>query len=520
MKADNVARALDMRNLIVVLGDQLDRESTVLEDFDPARDAIWMAECTGESTHVWSHKARIALFLASMRHFRDDTIARGWPTHYRALGEHTAAQLDQALGEDLRRLKPERIVLVRPGEWRLREALRAVAKAEGVDYAERPDRHFFIEPDDFTDWLGARREIRMEHFYRWMRRRFGVLMEGDEPAGGHWNYDHDNRKSFGAKGPGMLPGPKRFAPDAITGEVLLLVAERFSDHPGSLASFDWPVTPAQAQQALDDFIDHRLPAFGQWQDAMWSGEPWLYHARLSTAMNLKLLDPRKVVQAAEKALRDGRAELRAVEGFVRQVLGWREFIRGMYWRDMPKLLEGNALKAHAPLPSFYWTGDTDMHCLRDAVQQTMRHGYAHHIQRLMVTGNLALMLGVEPAQVHAWYLAVYVDAVEWVEAPNTLAMSQFADGGRMVSKPYCASGRYIERMSNYCGGCRYKPEKAVGDDACPFTTLYWDFLDRHQTRFAHHPRAALQWKSLERLDAPQREAIGRQAAALRKQWLD
>jgi deoxyribodipyrimidine photolyase-related protein len=286
-------------------------------------------------------------------------------------------------------------------------------------------------------------------------------------------------------------------------------------------SISWPsgsaITPAAWRQALKDFIDHRLAAFGQWQDAMWSGEPWLYHARLSTAMNLKLLDPREVVQAAVNALESGRAELAAVEGFVRQVLGWREFIRGMYWRDMPKLLHGNALKARAPLPTFYWTGDTDMNCLREALGQTLQHGYAHHIQRLMVTGNFALMLGVEPAQIHAWYLAIYVDAVEWVEAPNVMGMSQFADGGKMVSKPYCSSGRYIQRMSNYCDDCRFKPDKAVGDDACPFTTLYWDFLDRHQTRFAHHPRAALQWKSLERLSEDERKAIRAQARALRKQ---
>jgi len=506
-----------MRNLILILGDQLDRESNALEDFDPKRDALWMAECAGEATHVWSHQARIGIFLASMRHFRDDMRARDWPLHYRALDEHTHAQLDDVLREDLRKLKPERVVLVRPGEWRVREALRAAAKDEGVEYAERPDRHFFIEPEEFAEWVGARREIRMEHFYRWMRRRFDVLMDNDKPTGGNWNYDHDNRKSFGKKGPGMLLAPKRFAPDAITREVLDLVAERFGDHPGSLEAFHWPVTPKQAKQALKDFIDHRLAAFGQWQDAMWSGEPWLYHARLSTALNLKLLDPREVVQAAVNALKSGRAELAAVEGFVRQVLGWREFIRGMYWRDMPKLLQGNALKAHAPLPTFYWTGDTDMNCLREALGQTLQHGYAHHIQRLMVTGNFALMLGVEPAQIHAWYLAIYVDAVEWVEAPNVMGMSQFADGGKMVSKPYCSSGRYIQRMSNYCDDCRFKPDKAVGDDACPFTTLYWDFLDRHQTRFAHHPRAALQWKSLERLSEDERKAIRAQARALRKQ---
>jgi deoxyribodipyrimidine photolyase-related protein len=275
------------------------------------------------------------------------------------------------------------------------------------------------------------------------------------------------------------------------------------------------VTRAQALQSLQVFIKERLPLFGRYQDAMWPGDPWLYHAHLSAALNLKLLNPREVVAAAEAAHRDGHAPLASVEGFIRQILGWREYVRGIYWTQMPEYLERNALNAQQDLPAWYWTGATDMACLRDALAQTLTHGYANHIQRLMVTGLYALMLGVGPKQVHAWYLAVYVDAVEWVELPNTLGMSQYADGGVMGSKPYIATGKYIQRMSPHCKGCRYDPAQRSGDTACPFTTLHWDFLMRHETALARNPRMALQVKNVARLTDVQKQAVSERAAAIR-----
>jgi deoxyribodipyrimidine photolyase-related protein len=309
--------------------------------------------------------------------------------------------------------------------------------------------------------------------------------------------------------------PRAFPPDETTRAVLDLVEREFSGHPGSLQHFDWPVTAEAASEALGDFIAHRLPLFGRYQDAMWTGEPYLWHARLSAAMNVKLLHPRQVIDAAVSAWTSGHAPIEAVEGFVRQVLGWREFVRGVYWLRMPEFKDANALGADKALPRFFWTGDTEMACLRQAIGQTLAHGYAHHIQRLMVTGLFALLYGVRPEEVHRWYLAVYVDAVEWVEMPNTLGMSQYADGGFMVSKPYVASGRYIERMSNYCAGCRFEPDQAVGPRACPFTTLYWDFLDRHRGRFEKHPRTALQWKNLARLNEDRIAEIRAEASSLR-----
>jgi deoxyribodipyrimidine photolyase-related protein len=505
-----------VRHLLVVLGDQLNRDSGLFDGCDPARDRVWMCEAAAEATHVPSHRARTVLFLSAMRHCRDRLVGDGLPVRYLALDAHDHGDIASALAADLRALKPRRVRVVQPGEHRVQAALERACAEAGAPLEILDDRHFLCPLPDFDRWADGRKELRLEGFYRWMRKRHDLLMDGDEPAGGAWNFDKHNRKPFGRQGPGSLPEPIGFAPDAVTREVMALVARRFPDAPGGLEHFDWPVTPAQADAALADFIDHRLAAFGPYQDAIWAGAPYLYHARLSAALNLKLLDPRRVIDAAVAAYRAGRAPIASVEGFVRQILGWREYVRGIYWREMPGYLDRNALAAHAPLPAFYWTGDTDYACLADAIGQVVSRGYGHHIQRLMVTGLFALLLGVEPRQVHRWYLAMFVDAVEWVEAPNTLGMSQFADDGLLASKPYAASGAYISRMSNCCRDCRYDPKTAVGDTACPFTTLFWDFLARHQQRFDGHPRTALMWRNLARLDPERLAAIRTQAATLRQ----
>ncbi|KQP43371.1 cryptochrome/photolyase family protein [Pseudorhodoferax sp. Leaf274] len=506
-----------VRHLVVVLGDQLDRQSAAFDGFDPAQDRVWMAEVLEESTQVWSTQPRIAIFLAAMRHFADALRGEGLHVDYRRLDDAgNRGTLAAELGAALARLRPAAVVLVQPGEWRVREALHAVAASSGVPLDAREDRHFLCTPAAFQRYAEGRSALVMEHFYRAMRRRHRVLMDGDAPAGGAWNFDTDNRAAFGRDGPGFLPPPAAFPPDATTQEVIALVRARFAGHPGRLDAFAWPVTRAQALQALDAFIGERLAFFGHWQDAMWGGEPWLYHAQLSAALNLKLLEPREVIARAEAAYRSGQVPIACAEGFIRQILGWREYVRGIYWREMPGYLERNALDAHAPLPDWYWTGRTDRECLRDTITQTLDLGYAHHIQRLMVTGLYALLLGVEPVQVHAWYLAVYVDAVEWVELPNTLGMGQFADGGLLGSKPYVASGQYIARMSDHCRHCRFQPAERTGDSACPFTTLYWDFLARHAQRFAAHPRMRAQVQNLARLSDAERGAIALRADAIRR----
>jgi deoxyribodipyrimidine photolyase-related protein len=504
------------RHLVVVLGDQLNRDASAFDDFDDARDRVWMAEAGDESSHVWSHKQRIVLFLSAMRHFRDGLRKAGVAVDYTALDDkENCGSLRGELERSLKSRKPARVIATEPGEWRVLQMLREACEACGVPLELRIDRHFLGTVDDFRAHAGGRKELRMEYFYREMRKRHEVLMDDGKPVGGAWNFDKENRKSFGRSGPGEVPPPTRSEPDEITREVMELVGRRFAEHPGSLDSFAWPVTRRSALAALRRFIDERLPLFGDFQDALWTDEPFLYHSLIASSLNLKLLDPREVIAAAEQAYRDGVAPLPAVEGFIRQILGWREYVRGVYWLHMPEYLERNALDADAELPEFFWTGDTPMNCLRDTIAQTLEHGYAHHIQRLMITGLYSLLLGVRPQAVHEWYLAVYVDAVEWVELPNTLGMSQFADGGVMASKPYCASGKYIDRMSNYCKGCRFDPAEATGERACPFTTLYWEFLIRNEASLQSNQRMRMQLRNLGRLSDERREGILARAAEVR-----
>jgi deoxyribodipyrimidine photolyase-related protein len=502
--------------IALILGDQLDRGSPVLATVRRGTDRVLMIESREESQRVWSHKARSALFLAAMRHHRDWLKAQGYRVDYLTLDDAHAGSFASALDTTLQRLRAAWLAVVEPGEYGVREVIEAACRRNAVDLQVLEDPHFLCGTTGFAEWRRGRRTLVMEHFYRHMRKSHDVLIDDGEPLGGRWNFDRDNRRPFGREGPGMLPALPTYAPDAVTRGVLADVERHFPGNPGHLDGFAWPVTREQALTALEDFVKLRLSAFGPFQDAMWQEQPYLNHSALSAALNLKLLAPREVIDAATQALARGRAPLQSVEGFVRQVLGWREYVRGVYWSEMPGYLERNALGAHADLPDFYWTGDTDMQCLRAVIGQTLALGYAHHIQRLMVTGLFALLYGVEPAQVHSWYLAVYVDAIEWAEAPNTLGMSQYADGGLLASKPYPASGRYIARMSNYCDGCRYAPEKATGEDACPFTTLYWDFLLRHEARFARHPRAGLQWRNLARLDDTRRMEIRTAAERLRR----
>jgi len=505
-----------VRHLVVILGDQLDRQSAVFGEFDPRTDVIFMAEVAEESLKVPVSLPRIAIFLSAMRHFRDALRSEGFEVDYRELS-HGETSLASALTSALHRHQPKKVVMAEPGEWSIRENLRAALAEQQVPLDERVDHHFLCSHLEFAAHARGRKQLRMEFFYREMRRKHHVLLDDDgRPEGGEWNYDAENRGSFGKAGPIDLPPPARFLPDSVTLGVIDEVKRAFPNHVGQLDHFDWPVTRRDALIALKDFIDQRLVRFGDYQDAMWTREPWLYHSRISAALNLKLLNPLEVIKAAEFAYRSERAPLAATEGFIRQILGWREYVRGVYWHLMPGYLERNGMRASEPLPRFFWTADTDMHCLSESIGQTLEFGYAHHIQRLMVTGLFSLLLGVDPKEVHAWYLAVYVDAVEWVELPNTLGMSQYADGGVMASKPYIASGRYIDKMSNYCRQCRYQPAEATGEAACPFTTLYWDFLIRHEDELSRNPRMVMQVRNLRRLSDGRRDEIAAAATELRE----
>lgn len=498
--------------LVLVLGDQLDQRSPALAAARRNDAVVLMIESAGEAAHAWSHKQRIALFLAAMRHHAAALRDAGWTVDYQPL-EAAHGSLALGLADAISRHAPERVRMVEAGEWRVQAMIESACADAGIPLQVHEDSHFYCRRDEFARWARGRKQLVMEFFYRDMRKRFDVLMENGKPVGGAWNFDRANRGSFGHKGPGAVPAPQRFMPDATTRGVLAEVAARFPDHPGSLEDFGWPVTAAEAEGALQGFIAQRLPLFGRYQDAMWQGEPWLYHAHIAAAMNLKLLDPRRAVAAAVAAGRSGHAPLEAVEGFVRQVLGWREFIRGVYWLEMPGYAARNHFRHDRPLPGFFWDADTELNCLQQCFGDTLANGYAHHIQRLMVIGNFSLLAGLDPRAVCAWFLGIYVDAVEWVELPNTLGMALHGDGGIVGTKPYVASGAYIKRMSNYCAGCRYDPGKRSGADACPFNLLYWDFLARHREQLAANPRMGLAVKNLERIGAAELAQIRAGAAA-------
>jgi deoxyribodipyrimidine photolyase-related protein len=475
-----------------------------------------MVEAREEATYIPQHRKRLAFFFAAMRHHRDALKAAGRDVRYVKLddAENTGGFAGE-IARHARALSPERLIVLEPGDFRVAASLRRTATALNLPLEFREDRHFICRRSEFDLFAAERKTLVMENFYRRMRVAHDVLMDGDRPVGGAWNFDRENRASFGAKGPPLVPPPPSFTPDAVTGEVLAMVTREFPDAPGAIDGFDFPVTAKHARHALDDFVTHRLPLFGRYQDAMAAGQPFLFHSLLSGPLNLHLLDPRDAIAAARDAYDTGHAPLAAVEGFVRQILGWREFVRGVYWRFMPDYAELNALGADRDPPRFFWTGETDMACLADCGRQLHDHAYAHHIQRLMVFGLWATLSGVRPYAFHEWHMAMFWDAIDWVSLPNTLGMATHGDGGVVGTKPYCASGKYIDRMSDYCASCRFDPARATGDDACPFTTLYWDFLARHEQRFAQNRRMVMQVRNLQRKDEGELRMIRRRAEAIR-----
>jgi deoxyribodipyrimidine photolyase-related protein len=500
--------------LVLVLGDQLSPEIAALKAADRTRDVVVMAEVMGEGASVPHHPQKIALILAAMRKFAAGLEASGWRVAYTRLNDPENSQTIS--GELLRRAAEfgaSEVMATKPGEWRVLQDLEEVPLRVRV----LEDDRFIASEAEFGAWAEGRKQLRMEWFYRDMRRKTGLLMEGDQPAGGQWNFDHDNRKP--AKADLLRPRPQGFAPDAVVEEVLDMVEERFT-HFGTLRPFRWATDRAGALVALNEFIADRLPRFGEEQDAMLEGEPFLSHSLISPYLNLGLLTPMEVCRAVEEAWKQGHVPLAAAEGFIRQIIGWREYVRGIWNLRGPDYLKGNALGHARKLPAAYWGGETRMACMAAAIGQTRDLAYAHHIQRLMVTGNFALLAGVDPAAVHEWYLSVYIDAFEWVEAPNTLGMSQFADGGLLGSKPYVSSGAYIDRMSDHCGGCHYRVKEKTGDRACPFNLLYWHFLDRHRERFRANPRMGQMYRVWDGMEAGHREKVlaGAEAILARLDW--
>ena len=500
-----------MTTLIPILGDQLSMSLSSLHDADPSTTRLLMVEVIDEATYVAHHKRKIAYIFSAMRHHAAALRAAGWQVDYVALDHpDNSGSFTGEVARAIARHASGRIVVTAAGEWRVATMIDSWETLFGVPVEVRPDTRFIATLDEFAIWARGRKQWRMEYFYRDMRRKTGLLMDGDKPVGGEWNFDSENRKAA-PRDPAM-PRPLSFAPDAVTQDVLELVADRFADHPGSLDGFDFAVTRADALVQQAHFLAHALPRFGDYQDAMLSGEPFLWHSLLSPYLNSGLLDPLELAQAVEARFQDGDVPINAAEGFIRQIIGWREYVRGIYWHEGPDYASRNFLNAVRPLPDFYWTGDTDMHCLAQAIGQTLDLAYAHHIQRLMITGNFAMLIGADPAEVHRWYLAVYADAYEWVELPNTLGMSQFSDGGLLASKPYAASGAYINRMSDYCGRCRYDVKQRTGPDACPFNALYWDFLARNAEKLSGNQRLAMPYRNWAKM-TPEVQAELRASAA-------
>ena len=496
-----------MANLILILGDQLSHRLSALEGADKDNDLVVMAEVHSEASYTNHHKKKLVFIFSAMRHFADALEEDGWRVHYQRYHPDNPAQsIEQVIAELVRECQPERVITTECGEWRLHEQISRWHKTLGIPVEIRPDTRFVCNIDEFARWAEGRKQLRMEFFYREMRKKTGLLMTSEgQPEGGQWNFDTDNRKKWAGKPP--APAPFREEPDAITTEVIELVNEYFSEHFGTTEDFHYAVTAGQALDALAHFIDFALPCFGDYQDAMSDNEDWLFHSILSPYLNTGLLDPMEVCEEAVRAWHAGRAPLNAVEGFVRQIIGWREFVRGIYWLLMPGYARENRLGNSRELPWFYWTGDTKMRCMHKAIDATARNAYAHHIQRLMVTGNFALLAGVKPEAICDWYLAVYIDAFDWVELPNTLGMVMHADGGYLGSKPYAASGKYIQRMSDHCQNCHYRVQDATGDRACPFNSLYWHFIDRHREDFANNPRMTMMYRNWDKQKPERREAL-------------
>ena len=495
-----------MATLRLILGDQLSENIASLRDLDASKDTVLMAEVDAEATYVKHHKKKIAYLFSAMRHFAAELEQRQIKVAYTRIDdEDNAGSLEKEIERALKAKSYDKLVVVEPGEYRLKKTMEGWEHRLGVKTEIRRDDRFITTLDRFNAWADGRKRLTMEYFYRELRKETGILMDGEEPAGGQWNFDHDNREKLPQDI--AIPQRLRIDPDEATREVIETVADRFDAHFGDLDEFWFAVTAKDAEKHLDWFIENALADFGDYQDAMKEGEAFLFHSVLSMYMNAGLLDPLTVCRRVEKAYRDGDAPINAAEGYIRQILGWREYVRGIYWRFMPEYLKRNALEAGRSLPDFYWTGDTKMACLRDAVLTTKKHAYAHHIQRLMLTGNFALIAGIDPAEVNEWYLVVYADAYEWVEAPNTHGMALFADGGLMATKPYASSGAYINKMSDHCKGCSYAVSKKNGPKACPFNYLYWNFLMENEDRLRGNHRLSMIYKTLERMGDEKKSAV-------------
>ena len=497
-----------MKKSLLVFGDQLTLDNTALEAGKLGRDVVLLIEARDSGA---AHKIKRVFHLAALRAFVDELRRQGWEVDHRRISE-TPVFAD-ALQDHLKIHRPDCLVAMEPNNWSQHKELEEIATRSGIRLETTPTCQFVTPRADFLKFATGKKRLLMEAHYRQMRRNLGILMQSDgEPEGGAWNYDAENRKSVrdwkkdGApKPPTPVTAKRPLCP--LLKEVIADVNRFFPEAPGRAEDFWLPHTREGALEMLEQFVEKRLPLFGDYQDLMLQDASAMFHSVIAGPLNLGLLLPMECIDAAVRAYRDGRAPLAAVEGFVRQIIGWREFVNGVYWVKMPDYLASNSLEATRPLPAFFYSGDTSMNCLRCSIGEVRSTAYNHHIQRLMILGNFLLLAGIDPQQAHDWFLEMYIDAHEWVMAANVLGMALHADGGFMATKPYAGSAAYISKMSNYCSGCDFDPNKKSGPGACPFNLLYWDFYDRHATRFAPNPRTSMMVNSWKKRPTPERGKI-------------
>lgn len=495
-----------MSILRVILGDQLTDSISSLSNCDKSDDIVLISEVIDEATFIPHHKKKLVFIFSAMRHFALDLKNNGFNVIYNKLNDSdNTGSLTGEISRLMKNQSFEKIVITSPSEFRVLKEIELLSKKIDIPVDILIDDRFFVELEDFKQWALNKKQLRMENFYREQRKKNSILMCGTNPVGGQWNFDSDNRKPFNSDL--KIPAPFINSPDEITKEVMEMVSIFFPKHFGDIEPFNFAVNRHQALNALKLFLEDRLLYFGDFQDAMVQEEPWMFHSHISFYLNCGLLLPKECVHEAQKLFYEGKAPLNSVEGFIRQILGWREFLRGIYWLKMPEYLENNFFEASRNLPQMYWTGETKMNCLSQCVNETKNNAYAHHIQRLMVLGNFALITGIDPKQVNHWFYVVYADAYEWVELPNVSGMILFADGGLVATKPYASTGSYINKMSNYCENCEYKVSIKNGPEACPFNYLYWDFLDRNREKLSSNFRMTMMYKTYDRMDESKKTKI-------------
>lgn len=497
-----------MNTIRLILGDQLNPKHSWFQETHPDVTYL-MFELRQETDYVLHHAQKILGIFSAMRNFAHELQSQGHRLYYRKIDAHQTSLTD-LIQEQINALNAEKFEYQEPDEWRLDHQLQEFCKSLSIESKCVSSEHFLVDRQDVQIFFGSRKKWLMENFYRHMRVKFGILLEEEnKPIGGTWNYDHENRKPW--KGNPTEPFDMRQTHnhESIWEEIKNAQVASFGS--AQAQAFRWPLNRKEALIDLGHFIEERLPFYGDFQDALAVDHWRLFHALISFALNTKMLHPLEVVRAAQKAFEQGKAPLASVEGFIRQIIGWREYIRGVYWANMPNYVEHNFFEHERPLPTWYWTGETKMQCMKSAIGQSLEHAYAHHIQRLMVIGNFSLLAGLAPKEVHAWYLGVYIDAFEWVELPNTLGMSQFADGGLLATKPYVSSAAYIDKMGDYCKRCHYDKKLRVGEKACPMNALYWDFFDRHEKRLSNNPRIGMSYMTLRKMKDSDKEDFRTQA---------